>query len=224
MPVIQGIHVDVDASRILKNEGCTDHKLIVEAAGWAADRASDLARPAATYRFLKVNGISDRTLKAEDKELIVGPLVGLLKPAEEILVGVATLGSDVEMEVRALKDSGQFLKSYLLDSAAFVVLDQATRALRSVAESEASRRGWGVGAALSPGALAGWDLSDQATLCSLVDLAAIGIELSPSQLLKPSYSLSVLIGLGKGYGTHKVSDTCAYCSLGKSCQYRCDGL
>jgi len=220
MPVVHGIGIHVDVEQILRCEGHTGHEMIVDTAGWAARRVCELAEPAATYRFIKVKGVSGRKLVVEERQLTIGPLARLLKPAEEILVGICTLGSGVEMEVRKLQDSGQFLESYLLNSAAFVGLDCAALELRSLAEAEASRRGWGLSAALSPGAVAGWDLSDQSTLCSLVDLAAAGVELSPSQLLKPRFSLSVLIGLGKGYGAHRVSGTCAYCSLGKSCQYR----
>ena len=112
------------------------------------------------------------------------------------------------------------MEGYLLDSAGFAALDFVAGRFKVIAEEIAAARGAGVGPALSPGTLEGWSASDQFALCSLVDLDAIGVQLQPPGRLVPRNSMSLLIGLGEGYGDHQVGPSCVHCSLKETCPQR----
>lgn len=219
MSVVSDIPINVDPAQLLQNEGNTDNELIVKTAEWAALTATRLAGPAFVYRYFPVVLDAER-LKVATTFLQIGPSIRLLKKAQEVAVGVVTIGAAIEEKVNQLHSKNELLDGYLLNCAAFAALDAAALSLKTCIENHAMKQSWGVGPALSPGALPGWPASDQRNLCALVDLDRIGVMINEFALLVPKYSLSVLIGMGPGYDSPKVETTCGYCSLKKTCQYR----
>ena len=79
---------------------------------------------------------------------------------------------------------------------------------------------WGVGPFLSPGSVHGWDLGDQPSLCTLVPLDCIDVQLSESGILKPYKTIACLIGIGPEYKARTVGATCDVCSKNKPCEMR----
>ena len=174
--------------------------------------------------------------------LTVGPKADLLAPAQQLLVAVYTIGPALEARVGDLTRAGEPLLSYLLDCAGVTALGVVGERVHCLAEElavergwprgiglatpqQASRflipRGWGVSPALSPGSLVGWTLQGQQELCSLLPIAEIGVWLNEYCVLEPHKSVSVVIGMGPGYESHKVGSVCRYCALRDSCwRYR----
>ena len=145
--------------------------------------------------------------------------VGTLPVVDEasVLVGVTTIGPQLDAQARRLHQAGKALPAYLLDCVGVIALGQAGQALRRMAEKRAAKRGWGVGPSLGPGTLAGWDLQEQSVLCAGLDLDAIGVHLNESNVLVPFKSASGLVGLGPDYLSRKVGSVCRFCMLSKSC-------
>ena len=219
MPVIRNISIHVDPAQIVSNEGNTDNELIIQNAGWAAETATKLAGSAIVYRILPA-AIEAKQLTVAATSLQIGPKIDLLKPAQEVAIGVVTIGAAIEEKINQLNSKNELLDGYLLNCAAFTALDAVALRLKTCIEEIAAQRNWGVGPALSPGTLPGWPTSDQRRLCALVDLSQIEVKINEFALLVPRYSLSFLIGMGSGYDSPKVGSTCHYCSLKRSCQYR----
>jgi len=219
MPVCRDIAFKIDPAKLLRSEGNTDNHLIVQSAIWAAQSAKKLARPALIYRFLPC-ALEEKRLSVGGIFLNIGPMTHLLKHARQVAVGVATVGKGIEKQVRQLQSQNKMLQSYLLGSAAFAALDAAALHLKTLVEQNARRQKWGVGPALSPGALPGWPTSEQKAFGTLVDVNKVDVEITAPGLLLPRYSLSLLIGMGPNYKSRKVESTCGYCSLNKSCVYR----
>ncbi len=221
MPAIHNISVKIDPVHLLRSEGYTDNGLIIETAAWAAQKAIELVNPNVVYRQLPVRGCKGKRLNIGNVSLSIGSFIGLLQEAQQAILGVVTVGATIEAEIYKLQKDGLALESYILGCAAFAALDATAMHLKSLTEKIALERNWGVSPALSPGALPGWPTSDQSVLCSLLKLFEIGVEMDDSGLLSPKYSLSLLIGIGPGYRSHKVEDnSCRYCSLNKRCPYR----
>ncbi len=219
MPVCHDIPVTVNVEKLLRYEGNTDHGMIVETATWAAETAVKLSKTAIAYRYLPAK-ITGKQLNICGVFLQIGPSIRMLKKAREVAVGLVTLGSELEEAVRQLQASNDLLESYLLNCAAFEVLNNVALYLKTMIEDSARRQKWGVGPALSPGALSGWPTADQHNLCSLLDLSQINVTITDSALLLPRYSLSLLVGMGPAYETTRIAATCGYCCLKKSCPYR----
>ena len=186
----------------------------------------DLARfwrPAAIWDYFPLLAVESETvrLKADEEgreaTLSLGRKADLLAPAELVQVGVATIGPELDERVRQLGAAGETLRSFVLDSLGVLALWLVGQAVRREAEDEAARRGWGVGRGLSPGSLVGWSLTDQPALCSMLDLAKVGVELMESCLMIPLKSTSVAIGLGPGYEATKVGTVCRWCRHKETC-------
>jgi hypothetical protein len=155
-----------------------------------------------------------------ESTLRVGPKADLLEGARRLLVSVGTIGPELERRVHDLQEAGEGLKSYMLDSAGVVGLGAVGEALRCLAEETATREGWGVSAALSPGSLVGWELAGQRALCALLPLDSIGVRLNGYCVLEPHKSFSVVIGVGPGYTSSHVGSVCKFCALKDSCWRR----
>ena len=188
--------------------------------------ASHLWQPAAIIQWVEVDAIEGEMVrlaspdKARTVDLHIGPRADLLANAKKALVSVATIGPELDEQVKALNRSRELLLAYFMDSVGVVALAEVGRAVRHVAEKEAAARAWGVSPSLGPGSLEGWPLSGQADLCSFVSLRTIGLHLNDSGVILPYKSASGLIGIGPDYKTQKVGSVCQYCLHADSCWRR----
>lgn len=215
---------------------------LLSSAQRAIDSSEELVEPAAVYDEFLVLGFEGEEVAlaevstevpteasspgnsispgVEIGRLRVGPKIDLLRPARRVMVSVDTIGPALEKRVEALQKSGEVLDAYMLDSVGVVALGGVGEALRELAEQRAAELGWGVGAALSPGSLVGWDHRGQRDLCALLPLDAIQVQLNDHCVLEPHKSASMLIGLGPDYPSSRVGSVCRYCSLADTCWRR----
>jgi hypothetical protein len=228
MPILRDIPITLTTEDILANRGHRRMRQeLIEQAEEAITLGQTLWQPRAVFERLRVLSVEGEVVHlappgqvGKDASLRVGPKADLLSDAQEVLVGVGTIGPALEKRVHELQSSGETLRSYLLDSAGVVALGAVGEALRCLAEETAALEGWGVGAALSPGSLVGWSLVGQRQVCALLPLEEIGVQLNTYSVLEPHKSFSAVIGLGPGYETAKVGSVCKYCALKKTCWRR----
>jgi hypothetical protein len=221
MPVLNDIEIHISIDELLRAQGSAAQRPAVhEAAQWAIAEAQRLAEPAAVWDLLPVHQVDGESARVGDVWLRVGPHADLLAPARQALVSVATIGPALEAEVRRLTQEGSLLESFMLDSAGVLALAAVGGSLIRLAEAQAAQREWGVSLALAPGSLVGWPIHDQKALCSLLDLAAIGVTLNSSRVLVPHKSASRLVGLGPGYTARQVESACRFCPQRETCWRR----
>jgi len=221
MPVLKDIEIHISIDELLRAQGSAAQRPAVrETARWAISEAQCLAEPAAVWALLPVRQVNGERARVGEVWLRVGPHADLLTPAREALVSVATIGLALEAEVRRLIQEGSLLEGFMLDSAGVLALAAVGDRLRRLAEDLAAQREWGVSLALAPGSLVGWPVHDQKALCSLLDLAAIGVTLNSSQVLVPHKSASRLVGLGPGYTARQVESACRFCPQRETCWRR----
>jgi hypothetical protein len=228
MPVLRNIPIAITAEEILAAGGQRRIRPeILRDAKEAIALGSTLWQPVALYDWFEVDAFEgERVVLSSNSQgdrqgtLRIGPKADLLLKAERALVGVATIGPELEHRVQELQAAGESLKAYLLDSAGVVALGAVGEAIRCLAEEAAADQEWGVSPFLSPGSLVGWPLAGQRDLCALLPLDAIGVQLNSHCVLVPHKSASGLIGLGSGYEASKVGSVCKYCSLRDSCWRR----
>jgi hypothetical protein len=233
MDILRDIPIVLSVEQVLEAQGgrrrkVPDKPAIVAEVQQAIELAQTLYAPAAIYAELALRGVKDDgrvTLVCpddggEEHVLDVGPHADLLAPAERAFVTVYTIGPALEAQVAQFNQAGEMLAAYWLDSVGVLALGAVSEALRCIAEERAAERGWGVGAALSPGSLVGWSVQGQRELCALLPLSEIGVRLNKHCVLEPHKSVSVLIGLGPGYESHQVGSVCRFCSLADTCWRR----
>lgn len=199
---------------------------MVEKAREAVAMAESLWDPSVVYDWIGIDGVMEERVQISAPNgggvdvLAVGPHANLLAKAEIALVSVHSIGPKLDEQVRELNRRGDNLLGYFLDSVGVVGLGKVGEAVRAMAEEEARKRGWGVGANLSPGSLVGWPLEGQSPLCSLLPIQDAGITLNASNILVPFKSVSGVIGLGPGYKSRKVGSVCRFCMLKETCWRR----
>lgn len=228
MPILADVPIALSPEQIIdsRSRGRTSPHLLRDARE-AIALGQTLWEPKAVYGWFQVRAVNaDKVVltssNGSEKEslLRIGPKTDLLSKAELALVCVATIGPALETRVHELNAEGETLKSYMLDSAGVIALGAVGEAIRCLVEEAAQEKGWGVGAALSPGSLVGWPLRGQKDLCSLLPLDSIGVELNSHCVLVPHKSTSTVIGLGSEYASNKVGSVCKYCALAKTCWRR----
>jgi hypothetical protein len=232
MQILRDIPISLSPEQVLEAQegrlrgGTRRSRMMDKEAQQAVEEAQPLYAPAIAYAELAVQRVEgERVVLSSpngtgEQVLKVGPHADLLAPAEQILAAVCTIGPALEERVAQLNQEGRTLAAYWLDSVGVLALGEVGENLRCIVEEKARERGWGVGASLGPGSLAGWPLHGQRALCDLLPLAEIGVRLSAHCVLEPHKSASTVVGLGPGYEEHQVGSVCHFCSLADSCWRR----
>lgn len=158
------------------------------------------------------------------ESLFVGPRIGYLFPAHEVVIALCTAG---EALVKAMKSSGareDFLMMYFLDSFGVRALAEMSAQLRAEVEGIAAAKGWGVGPSMQPGSVEGWSVRGQSDLYRLGHGEALGLMLNDASFLLPHISNSALIGIGPHYTETKVGSMCHECQRRESCLWRRENI
>lgn len=226
MTVLKDIPITLDPERLTRElmPGKDPRPELIEAAEEAIAQARTLLRPAAAYDWYDVRSVSEAGIVLDalgrNVALQIGPRADLLQDARRVMLGVVTIGRELDDHAQALRNRGNHLASYMIDSVGVVALAEVSQTLRQMVEDHAAELEWGVGASMSPGSLAEWPLSGQRDICSLLDLEAIELELTEDFLLRPFKSVSMVIGIGPGYSAKKVGSVCRFCLHQKTCWRR----
>ena len=228
MPILQNIPVALTAHELVASRGQSRVRpALLRDAEEAISLGQTLWQPRAVYEWYDVLAVEGETVHLSSPAepgtkatLRVGAKAGLVEGSSRALVGVSTIGPELEQRVRDLQETREGLTSYMLDTAGVLALGTVSEALRCLAEEEAAAHGWGVGAALSPGSLVGWSLRGQRELCALLPLDGIGVHLNDHCVLEPHKSSSVVIGVGPGHTSTKVGSVCKFCALQDTCWRR----
>jgi len=225
MNVKKDWHIEFDKDQIEALEGDSFRRILSRPKGredWAAalEDARNLVRPAAVWDFKAVREIIHEQVVLQDGIRIGnGPVASVVAGASELILAVCTAGPELAARVQELKHGGSMMRSLLLDDLGSWAVDSVRQQLCKLMEDEAATTGLHVSTSLSPGESV-WDLKDQRVFFSLLDTALIGVSLSPSLVMSPLKSLSVLMGRGKEKMGHEGGSNCDFCSIKDRCQFR----
>lgn len=220
--------LDVSLLELSKKFGkAQQNASLLEAAARVLALAIPLWHPKIVYRWLDVEIREEDKVRlccgltGESSTLDLGHSLQFIKEAEKVLVGVYTVGKELEDAVQKASGQGQVLDAYLFDIVGLAVLGKIGQQVNRVVEDYARKQhNWGVGPLLSPGSVHGWQLEDSHNLYRLLPIEAIDVAMSSNGILLPFKSLSFLIGTGPGYQSTEVGTSCAVCSKRDNCEIR----
>ncbi|WP_300462537.1 hypothetical protein [Desulfobacula sp.] len=198
---------------------------IVTMAKETLDKVKNIWKPAAVYNWFEFQQMDTDTLGCIFQNtgslclINFGYAIKFLKHATHALISVYTAGHELAREAVKASARGDLLEAYFLDIIGLIVLDRTGQAVKAIAEDQARGSGWGVGPFLSPGSVHGWDLEEQTSLCSLLPLERINVQIQDG-ILSPFKTVSCLIGMGPGYESDQVGSTCQVCSNRHDCQIK----
>jgi hypothetical protein len=223
--VITRLSVDLSLDDLLVKIGrASDKPGFRTVAQKALDAARVIWAPKLIYRWLTCLRKEKTELqlscpRSGEKVLVdLGFAIQFVEGAEKALVGVYTVGHELEGLAKSVSESGLHLDSYIYDIISLGVLEKVNGQINTLVENHAAARGWGVSPFLSPGSVHGWELEDQLNLIELLPISEIGVEKSSSGILHPFKSLSFLIAAGPGLQRTKVGNSCQVCSRRENCE------
>ena len=199
---------------------------ILKTAQNALDKIKDIWNPAAGYAWFEFSFDSGSALGriAKDTTTFLDVNLGhsskFLINADQVLVSVYTAGQELEKEYNKVSREGDMLTAFILDIIGRIVLEKTGAIIRQVVQKKANEFGWGVSPFLSPGSVNGWKLEAQKTLCTLLPLEDINVQIREDGILMPFKSISCLIGIGPEYKEANVGNTCQVCSQKDNCEMK----
>lgn len=224
-PTIAPLTIDLSLDDLLTQAGPAAAKQVYKE---TLERNLAIARsswtPKLIYRWLHCAMESKSTLllfspdKRESTYINLGYSIQFVEGAEKVLIGVYTVGQELEELAQSSSEKGSYFDSYIFDQISLKLLDKINSQATDIIEKYASTKGWGVSPFLSPGSVHGWELEDQVNLTALLPIEEIGVEQSPSGILHPFKSISFLIAAGPGLQGTKVGTCCQVCSRRDNCE------
>lgn len=184
----------------------------------------ELATPAVAWRRFPVHAVEDTHVAlAGGTRLGGGRLPEIVRGATTLVVAVVTIGPAVETRVSRYSGAGHLMRATLLDSfASWAVGHVRDQFAGDVKHDLHAAEAFHVSIPASPGEVADWPLTDQATIFRLLgdETAEIGVRLRPSMLMVPIKSLSLVMGAGPDPLGQEAGTNCAYCPRRATCRYK----
>jgi hypothetical protein len=182
--------------------------------------ARALIQPAAAWTSTPIREFRhERLILADGTRIGGGPVAEVMAGATHLVAAVVTVGPAISMRATELAQDGQRLRAMFLDDLGSWAVDQVRQGLCRQIEDEARSQELHASAALSPGESA-WSVSEQPIIFKLVDAGMIGVALTPSLVMCPLKSLSLIIGIGQGPLGVEGASNCDFCTIRERCAYR----
>jgi len=186
----------------------------------ALKEMEEAIEPAACWdRFPIQKFLHDKLVLANGVRIGGGPVVPVVGGAEELIVAVCTVGPAADRLIERAQRAKQLFKALVLNDVAAWAVDMVRQQLCRCFEEEAMEQGYHISAPLSPGESV-WSVQDQAVIFSLLDAAQIGVSLSPSMVMSPIKSLSLILGVGSRPVGVEGASNCDFCTIKERCAYQ----
>ena len=227
MPVVNDVSLDINDEYVLRREGLKaggnirpEIKNVIRELIAVVENES-LLQPAIAYEIFTGEEMDRRQSSLTHESSMHGRLLTSLIPnLKEIAVAVCTIGPMLEAQVTDYAQSGKTLRALLLDGIGSAAVDLLSVETGNIINGEVMSRGYRIGRPFNPG-MPCLPLTEQGWLLDLVHAEDIGVNLTSSSVMIPRKSVSVVIGAGYNMQTWTLADTCATCSLNKTCPYKC---
>jgi hypothetical protein len=226
MPVVRDIPLSLDIKEVLRRQGVGGRakvrpeikSLILELlAGLENQR---LLEPAAAYERYPITGMTGDQIALEGAKAVHGPALPAFFPeARELAIIVCTIGPRLEERASNYTKSGQALRGMLLDGIGSAAVDKLIPEVIKLIAAEVVPQGYEVSSPVNPG-MPGLAMTEQWNIMELAKADRIGVSLTPSGILVPRKSVSMVIGIGPRMTRWTQAEVCARCSLRESCPYK----
>lgn len=224
MPLLEHLPLELDVDVVLRAQGADPDVIrarrpaLVQAAEDALSDARPLLAPRVLYETYAVADVRHKAITLAGGAKLRGTfLAEHLAPSREVVVAVCTVGKAIEDHISHLFGVDPVM-ALAVDGVGVAAVEALSVNTARFFEEQAAARGWSVTVPLSPG-MEGWTVEEgQPQLFDLVDAGRIGVSLTEHCLMRPSKSLSLVVGLGPDV-TSK-GTPCDYCAVQATCRYR----
>lgn len=159
-----------------------------------------LLTPELCYRKVNIDSINNGSVCLQGGPSFKSPkLSRTLKSCETIICFIATIGCQIEKEIRQLTSRNGLAGAYILDSMGSVAVESMAEKFHRRMESQYKAQGKGVTLRFSPG-YCDWLVTEQKKLFNVFDSFQLGVTLSDSCLMQPRKSISGVFGVTPSNG------------------------
>lgn len=225
MGVVKELSISLEIGEVLRRQG-------MRPGSPGASRFTELTRellemvhkeglltPQLIYERHRLSYVDEGQVRLGDTIVRGHEIASALRSAEAGMVAVCTIGPALETQVQRLFAEGERTRGLLLDGLGSAAVDGVARESCHVLREVATSAGSTASSALSPG-MTGFPLSEQEKIFHLVDAAQIGVRLTPSGMMEPRKSVSLVVGFGPDMPTWTQGEVCARCPMKETCDYK----
>lgn len=215
MPVLKDFTIDLDANRALERLGAGAWRSVVEQ---AIREAEELIEPAIAYAIYPVTGAEESRLIINGGRALESAVVAsLFARAPEVVLMIFTIGPRLEERVAEHGKANDYPASFALDVVGSLAVTRVGAVGYELIEGLARERGAKASIPLNPGT-SHWPMSGQRVIAELVPAAEIGVEVLPSDILRPFKSIAFAVALGADVITPAEGSSCDYCERRDLCR------
>ena len=151
--------------------------------------------PSLYHQNTEINSVEKGTVHLEEgPELKSLKLSKTLRNCKEIICYIATLGGEVEGEIKRLMDEKHLAEAYILDAMASVAADNMVTMFHQRMKDVYKNQSKQVTLCFSPG-YCDWPITDQKKLFGIFDSDEMEVELTDSCFMQPRKSISGVFGI-----------------------------
>ncbi len=183
-------------------------------------KSKDLIKGQAVVSAQKIAVMSDKKIIFTNGISIPGEKIHkLMQHARFIALAICTIGKKLETMTREFIKNGNPLAGMMLDSIGSAAVDCLVEETAHHISSIAEKMNMTSSSPVSPG-MPGLPLKAQNILFDLLPAEAINVKLTPSGIMLPFKSSSMIMGLGKNMPTWTQREVCRDCHLFPHCRYK----
>ena len=184
----------------------------------ALEETPELIEPAAAWDAFPIKRVLHERLELVDGTKVGGgPVTSVVGGAEDLVISVVTIGPRITERISELRAGKQMFAAMLYDDLGSWAVDQVRQQMCRMIEADARARGLRSSASLSPGE-SEWSVKEQEILFKLLDTSGIGVTLTPSMIMQPLKSLSLIVGTGRNPMGVEDGSNCDFCSIKDRCR------
>jgi hypothetical protein len=222
LPVLKDFQVKLDLGPVFERLPKSDREAgtgawqrIVEE---TAKEAGGLISPAIAYAVHPVLAAEESRLLVDGGGALESPVVAaLFGRAPEVVLMVFTIGPRLEERVAEYGKANDFAAGFALDVIGSVAVTRVGAVGYDLIEGLAKEKGVKASIPLNPGT-SHWPMSGQRVIAELVPAAEIGVEVLPSDILRPFKSIAFAVALGSDVITPAEGSSCDYCERRDLCR------
>ena len=219
---VKDLRLDVDA--VLRGQGADpavirDRKpVLADIAARALEMGKELLSPQVFMRELKVSSFKHQKLTLEDGLSLTGNwITSQLAPTESVFAILCTIGDGIEKEAQKQLDADMLL-GFALDGVGSAGVEALAQLVCRNIEEKAVQADQRTTVPFSPGMI-NWSVDEgQPFIFDMLASVNDVVTLSPSLMMSPRKSLSMLVGVGRQLD--EKGTTCDYCAMQGTCKYR----
>jgi len=230
MPILDKWDLQLTTDHVLRAQGADPEVIrsrrpnLVISTEEALVKAEPLLQPLVLYEKYHVKAFTHERLDLvphnddQGKYTLSSQLIAQkLSSAQEIIVVLCTIGSDLDHSVSSLFKVDPII-ALAMDGVGSAAVEMLAIQACNYFEKQIFNEGQKATIPLNPG-MVGWPLEiGQPQIFSLLDSESINVSLTESCMMVPNKSLSLVIGIGEDVSS--TGSSCEYCNLNGICRYQ----